>query len=369
MSILSPHKNNGKEWPVDQPYIVLDQIRKVFKTSGGEALALDNINIQIKKGEFVSVVGRSGSGKSTLANMITGIDHPTSGTIRVGDVTLNNMQESPMSIWRGNNLGIVFQFFQLLPMLNLVENVMLPMDFCNFHDPAGREKRALDLLDEVGLREQAFQLPAAISGGQQQSTAIARALANDPPILIADEPTGNLDSKTADVVMNLFEDLSKEGKTIIMVTHDDSLANRTNRKLVISDGELISEGISQAFPDLDHSNLLELTHLAKPVQFSPEQARDFLPGESHVMLLTDGELLFDAGKQKDPYRVGPNMYVSGPVSSNIKNITGHSGLVSAMLFPLGQFLENTGLSPDQVPSVIPGKTSLLAKLLKGGRNS
>ena len=167
----------------------------MFKTSGGEATALNDINAQIYQGEFVSVIGRSGSGKSTLANMITGIDHPTSGTIRVGSTTLNGMKESPMSIWRGNNLGIVFQFFQLLPMLTLIENVMLPMDFCAYLAPDDREKRAQDLLDLVGLTGHEHQFPAAISGGQQQCTAIARALATDPPILIADEPTGNLDSK------------------------------------------------------------------------------------------------------------------------------------------------------------------------------
>lgn len=216
-------------------------ITKVFPTPRGDVTVLKGIDVDVHQGEFVSVVGRSGSGKSTLVNMLTGIDHPTSGTVQVSDIQVQNMHESRMALWRGRNLGIVFQFFQLLPMLTLVENVMLPMDFCNIYSPASREERALELLKRVGLEEFACKLPGAVSGGQQQSAAVARALANDPPILVADEPTGNLDSYTASQVMDIFEELAAQGKTILMVTHDRILAKRTSRILLISDGELAKE--------------------------------------------------------------------------------------------------------------------------------
>jgi putative ABC transport system ATP-binding protein len=223
------------------PLIQMREIVKVFKSAAGEFTALKGINADFLPGEFVSIVGKSGSGKSTLANMLTGIDHPTSGTVCVGDTCIHNLSEARMSVWRGRNLGIVFQFFQLLPMLSLLENVILPMDFCNMYAPAERESRALELLDMVGLKEYAHELPAEVSGGQQQTAAIARALANDPPIIIADEPTGNLDSRTAEVVFGIFRSLVGAGKTLIMVTHDSTLARRTDRTLLLSDGELIND--------------------------------------------------------------------------------------------------------------------------------
>ncbi len=191
-------------------------------------------------------MGKSGSGKSTLANMITGIDHPTSGSVRINGTYVHNLDENKMSIWRGRNLGIVFQFFQLLPTLSLLENIMLPMDFCNMYAPLERERRAMDLLEMVGLESVADQQPAAVSGGQQQRAAIARALANDPPIIVADEPTGNLDSRAAESVFQIFINLAQQGKTILMVTHDKSLAQRTDRVLLLSDGELVDEWITQA---------------------------------------------------------------------------------------------------------------------------
>ena len=337
-------------WPKDKPYIVLEHIIKTFKTTAGETPVLKDINIEVLKGEFVSVVGRSGSGKSTLANMITGIDHPTSGTIRVGNTVLNGMAESPMSIWRGKNLGIVFQFFQLLPMLSLVENVMLPMDFSNYHDPADREKEALALLEKVGLSEHAFLQPSAISGGQQQSTAIARALANDPPIIIADEPTGNLDSKTAESVMQLFEELAGQGKTILMVTHDNSLANRTNRKLVIADGELINESISHAFPELDHTNLLDLSHLAKPVQFKPDQAGEILPRDPYVLQITSGSLKATDSTMDlpgDPAMLN-RQFMVGPTSSEIQFLPDPNGIVHGLIYPKEPFFQLTEMTMDQV---------------------
>jgi putative ABC transport system ATP-binding protein len=221
--------------------IEMVNIIKVFKSLAGEFTALKDINACFFPGEFVSVVGRSGSGKSTLVNMLTGIDHPSSGSVRIMDTYPHALGESRMAVWRGHNLGIVFQFFQLLPMLSLLENILLPMDFCNRYAPTEREERARGLLRMVGLEQSAHELPGAISGGQQQSAAIARALANDPPIIIADEPTGNLDSRAADNVMQIFDNLVERGKTVLMVTHDRSLAERTQRTLVLSDGELVDE--------------------------------------------------------------------------------------------------------------------------------
>jgi putative ABC transport system ATP-binding protein len=215
-------------------------ISKIYKSGAGEFTALDDINLEFFPGEFVGIVGKSGSGKSTLANMITGIDHPTGGKIEIEGQIITGMNESEMSVWRGNNLGIVFQFYQLLPTLTLLENVILPMDLCNRFENGGREARARSLLGLVGLADLADKLPAMTSGGQQQTAAIARALANDPPILIADEPTGNLDTRTAESIFDLFSKLAKKGKTIIMVTHDPALAERTTRIVKLHDGKVVA---------------------------------------------------------------------------------------------------------------------------------
>ncbi len=223
------------------PIVELKDINKVFKMPAGEFVALKGITAEFYRGEFASIVGKSGSGKSTLINMITGIDHPTSGTVRIGECYVHKLSESEMAAWRGRNLGIVFQFFQLLPMLTVLENVLLPMDFCNMYAPGEREDRARELLSRVGLAGCEDKLPAALSGGQQQAAAVARALANDPPILVADEPTGNLDSRTAEMIFGIFEELVDQGKTLIMVTHDRTLAARTNRTLLIADGELVDD--------------------------------------------------------------------------------------------------------------------------------
>ena len=224
--------------PAGDPLIQLQKVVKTFKNAAGEFRVLKGVNLNLWQGEFVAIVGKSGSGKSTLLNMITGIDHPTSGKVIIGGTDIYRLSESQRALWRGKTLGIVFQFFQLMPMLTLLENVMLPMDFCNVHKSSERRKYAMELLDQMEMADHANKLPAAISGGQQQRVAIARALANDPPILLADEPTGNLDSKTADSVFQLFEDLVKRGKTILMVTHDNDLfesqqANGTIGELAI----------------------------------------------------------------------------------------------------------------------------------------
>ena len=225
-----------------EPMIAMHDLVKTFKNAAGEFTVLKGIDLTIQRGEFVSIVGKSGSGKSTLLNMITGIDHPTSGRVVIGGTNIyTGVTESQRSRWRGRNLGIVFQFFQLLPMLTLLENVMLAMDFAEMYEFDERPERARALLQLVGLPGFEDKLPLLVSTGQQQLAAIARALACDPPLLVADEPTGNLDSRSAGSVIDLFEDLSRRGKTVVMVTHDPSLTSRTTRNLTISDGLIIGD--------------------------------------------------------------------------------------------------------------------------------
>lgn len=244
--------------------IDLRDVNKYYKTAVGDFRALKDVELQINAGEFVSVIGKSGSGKSTLLNMITGIDRPSTGEVYVNGTAVHELNENRMARWRGLNLGIVFQFFQLLPTISVIENIMLPMDFCRTYPMREREKRALELLELVELADHAYKLPTALSGGQQQRVAIARALANDPPIVIADEPTGNLDSKTAEAVFTLFNNLTQKGKTIIIVTHDSGLAKRTHRTALIADGEIVNEYVAKAMPTLSREQLLQATRLAKP---------------------------------------------------------------------------------------------------------
>ena len=236
---------------ITQPLIEMRDVVKVYSTAAGDFSALRGINMQVGAGEFLGIVGKSGAGKSTLLNMITGVDDLTSGEVIVNSngspVSIHEMSEDEIALWRGKTLGVVFQSFQLLPMLTLIENITLPMDLCgNFNLKESRE-RALELLRLVEIEEHADKLPAYISGGQQQRVAIARALANDPPVLVADEPTGSLDSVTADHIFEVFEHLvSEQGKTIVMVTHDQSLAPRFTRTMRITDGELETAEISEA---------------------------------------------------------------------------------------------------------------------------
>lgn len=226
---------------VNQPLLKLKNIEKTFETQAGTFNALKGISLCIEKGEIVSVIGKSGSGKTTLMNMIAGIDKPTHGEILIGDKAIHNMSENQISKWRGKNIGIVFQFFQLLPTLTVLENVMLPMDFCNTFPVSERKNRALKLLRQVGIEEQAHKLSNTLSGGQQQRAAIARALANDPPIILADEPTGNLDTATANDVFSIFGNLVQSGKTIIIVTHDQDIAGRCSRTIKLSDGSIMAQ--------------------------------------------------------------------------------------------------------------------------------
>jgi ABC-type lipoprotein export system ATPase subunit len=227
------------------------------------------VNLTIGNGEFVGVIGKSGSGKSTLINMIAGIDRPTKGEIVIGGTPVHKLSEGKMAKWRGRNMGIVFQFFQLLPMLTVIENVMLPMDFCGYLGAGARKQRAMSLLEQVGVVQQANKLPNMLSGGEQQRVAIARALANDPAIILADEPTGNLDSKTADMVFQLFETLVDSGKTIVMVTHDNDLAKRVKRTIVIAEGEIIEEQLMKTFPALTQPDLIWLTSKLTRERYSP----------------------------------------------------------------------------------------------------
>ena len=240
-SVSDQHAMSTLEAMIDMHGIV-----KIFRNAAGEFTVLKGIDLTINRGEFVSIVGKSGSGKSTLLNMVTGIDHPTRGQVVIGGTDIyTNVTESQRSKWRGRNLGIVFQFFQLLPMLTLLENVMLSMDFANMYEFDERPMRAMEMLKLVGLEQFASKLPVLVSTGQQQLAAIARALACDPPLLVADEPTGNLDTKSASAIIDLFEELSRQDKTILMVTHDPSLTSRTTRNIIIADGMLVADSMKE----------------------------------------------------------------------------------------------------------------------------
>jgi len=225
-----------------QALIELEQVKKAYQTPAGDFYALDGIDLRIEPGEMVAVLGKSGAGKSTLINMVTGIDRPTFGRVRMGPHAIHELSEDQVAVWRGRNVGVIFQFFQLLPMLTCAQNVMLPMDFANLYGSSReRRERAVHLLEQVGIAEQADKLPSAVSGGQRQRVAIARALANDPMFLAADEPTGNLDSTTADAVFRVFEKLVDEGKTVLMVTHDRDLAGRASRIVQLADGKVLED--------------------------------------------------------------------------------------------------------------------------------
>jgi putative ABC transport system ATP-binding protein len=221
--------------------ITVSGLSKTYPLGGSEVHAINNVDLEIAEGEFVAIVGRSGSGKTTLLNLLAGIDRPSSGTIRAAEVDLGSLSESGLAAWRGDNVGLVFQFFQLLPTLTVIENVMLPMDFANRIPPGDRRRLAQQLLARVGIGDQSDKLPATLSGGQQQRAAIARALANDPGLLLADEPTGNLDSATAAAVLELFAELNAEGRTIVVVTHERDIRSIVSREIALRDGCVVSD--------------------------------------------------------------------------------------------------------------------------------
>ena len=308
------HNGAGVALPAEPgTYIRLNGITKTYKTGAGEVTVLKSIDLNIAQGEFVGIIGKSGSGKSTLINMLTGIDRPTNGEVWVGDTAVHKLSEGQMAVWRGKHLGIVFQFFQLLPMLSLVENVMLPMDFCNTFPARERKERAMHLLSLVEMTDHANKLPSAISGGQQQRVAIARALANDPPVIMADEPTGNLDSRTAESVFAMFEQMVSQGKTLIMVTHDSSLARRVKRTVLIADGEIVNEYIAQALPTLTHQQMLHATRKLQPLQFAPGAPiiQEDAHGD-HFYIVTSGQanivLRRPAGSDVTVASYGPGQY-------------------------------------------------------------
>jgi putative ABC transport system ATP-binding protein len=239
-------KKFGGQSAYEGPLVDLHQVVKTYESPSGPFTALQDINLSVQAGEFVAVVGKSGSGKTTLLNVLAGIDRPTSGAISVAGTPVHSLSESQLAQWRGRTIGLVFQFFQLLPTLTVAENVMLPMDFVKIVPSPDRRSRALELLDRVGIKDQADKLPASLSGGQQQRAAIARALANDPPILLADEPTGNLDEDTRASVLELFAKLNTEGRTIIMVTHERDISRYANRQVTLVDGRIFFEAGSEA---------------------------------------------------------------------------------------------------------------------------
>jgi putative ABC transport system ATP-binding protein len=249
--------------------IHLEHVRKTFETPAGAFTALDGISLRVGAGEFAAVIGKSGSGKTTLVNMITGIDRPTSGEVWIAGTPVHTLTENRIARWRGRNIGVVFQFFQLLPTLSLLDNVVLPMEFCRLYTHRERQERAMHLLEQVGMAPRAHKLPSAVSGGQQQRVAIARALATDPPLLVADEPTGNLDSKTAESILQLFEQLVADGKTVLVVTHDNDLAARAGRTIVVADGELVNEYVRQALAKLDLDQLSLTSSRLEPVTYPP----------------------------------------------------------------------------------------------------
>ncbi len=216
-------------------------VMKDYESSAGKFTALDHVNLDIAQGEFVAIVGKSGSGKTTLLNVLAGIDRPTGGAILVAGTPVHSLSESQLAQWRGRTIGLVFQFFQLLPTLTVAENVMLPMDFVKIIPAAERQSRALELLDRVGIRDQANKLPASLSGGEQQRAAIARALANDPPILLADEPTGNLDEHTRTSILELFDKLNADGRTIVVVTHERDISRYASRQVTLVDGRVADD--------------------------------------------------------------------------------------------------------------------------------
>ncbi len=229
--------------PSHYPHIQLRNVWKTFVTSARRFTALENVDLDVDRGEFVAIVGPSGSGKSTLLNMLSGIDRPTKGEIHVEGTAVHELSENDLSPWRGRNVGVVFQFFQLLPTLTALENVILPMDFCNTWPVRERIPRATALLERMGVVDQADKLPETLSGGERQRVAIARAMANDPPLIVADEPTGNLDSRTSRSVLGLFAELAADGRTVVMATHETQASQYASRTIALSDGAVVSSGV------------------------------------------------------------------------------------------------------------------------------
>lgn len=328
--------------------ILLRGVTKTYRNAAGDFPALKSVDLAFDYGQFASIVGKSGCGKSTLLNMITGIDFPTAGKVIVAGQDIYTMSESQRALWRGRNVGIVFQFFQLLPTLTILENTLLPMDYCEIHNFRDRPFRAMELLEKVGLAEDAHKLPANLSSGQQQSAAIARALATDPAILLADEPTGNLDSRSAATILDLFDELASQGKTILIVTHDPTITARTDQTVILSDGEVVDQTVARTLPFLDHTQMLVATRNTVKQHFEPgsmivHQGKRV----DHFYMVTSGEVeVFVNTKVPETTvnKLGPGQFF-GEISliTNRESITGvrtgSQGSAEVALLPKETFLE------------------------------
>jgi putative ABC transport system ATP-binding protein len=326
-------------------YVEISGLTKTFKTPAGEFTALRGIDIHFELGELVAVVGKSGSGKSTFINCLSGIDNPTHGSVRIGDTRLEALDENQMADWRGRNLGIVFQFFQLLPTLTVIENVMLPLEITRSLPKKEWRAHATRLLEKVGIQEQANKLPGTLSGGEQQRVAIARAMVNDPPLIIADEPTGNLDSVMAEEVFQLFRNLVAEGKTVLMVTHDDDFARRVDRTVIIVDGQVVNEFLVRALHQLSKDLIMEVAATVEPMHLAPGslifrqgEAADclyiILDGEVEIIYQhpAGGEILLDHGKPGETFGEAALVHAAS------RNATVRAGKQPVRLLPVSAAL-------------------------------
>lgn len=365
IDMFSRKKPLGSVVPTHEHLIDMRQVVKVYQTPAGPFTALKGVDLQVDAGEFVAVIGKSGSGKSTLINTLTGIDRPSHGEVNIGGVPIHTLNEDGMARWRGQNVGIIFQFFQLLPTLTLIENIILPMEFSRLYKPKERKERALHLLELVEMADHAYKLPSAISGGQQQRVAIARSLANDPALLIADEPTGSLDSKTADAIFRLFEELVAEGKTILMVTHDRDLASRVSRVVLIADGEIVDEYISEALHLLDEKQLAEISARLEPVTFAAgttifEQGAEadrfyiIVRGELEVVVtFPDGRQMVTAVLESGQYFGETGLLQNTPRTATVRVTSAQDAALMAMeRDTFAQLIRENQLTNDAVASLM-----------------
>ncbi len=348
---LLANLNTQSNHDTSVPAVSLKDVVKTYVNAAGSFTALKGIDLEVDYGQFVAIVGKSGSGKSTLLNMLTGIDHPTSGQVLMGGEDIYSLTESKRALWRGKNVGIVFQFFQLLPTLTLLENTILPMDYCNVHPYQERPERAMDLLKMVGLENHAHDLPANVSNGQQQAAAIARSIATNPSIIVADEPTGNLDTRSADVVIRVFQELADRGKTILLVTHDPSLTSRVDRTVIISDGEIIDPTVADTLPSLDHPQMLHATHniekrLYKPGEVIIHQGNPvdyfYMVRDGKVEIVGDGETAVTTLSTNQFFG---EVELMGDEKA-IATVRANSGTVELALLPKEQFFKIMNESPD-----------------------
>jgi ABC-type lipoprotein export system ATPase subunit len=348
---LLANLETGATHDTSKPAVSLKQVVKTYVNAAGSFTALKGVDLEIEYGQFVAIVGKSGSGKSTLLNMLTGIDHPTSGHVEMGGEDIYSLSESKRALWRGRNVGIVFQFFQLLPTLTLLENTILPMDYCNVYPYNERPLRAMELLKMVGLEDHIHDLPANVSNGQQQAAAIARSIATDPSIIVADEPTGNLDTRSADVVIRVFQELADLGKTILLVTHDPSLTSRVNRTVIISDGEIIDPIVASTLPSLDHPQMLHATHKVEKRIYEPGEViihqgapvdYFYMVGDGKVEIVGEGET---AVSTLTTHEFFGEVELMGKGTA-VATVRANSGNVELALLPKDEFFKIMEESPD-----------------------